>query len=51
MGARIRYWNCCGTIEKYNNMRNIPTNDRKRVCSKCSEVWKQAVKSKLAKIF
>lgn len=46
--GRVRYWTCCGTIEKCSGTaRN--GNDKRRICEKCCEKWSLSVHAKLGK--
>ncbi|VDM11802.1 unnamed protein product [Wuchereria bancrofti] len=48
--GRVRYWTCCGTVEKHPVMvRNSIINDKRRVCRRCCEKWSCSVRAKFLK--
>uniref|UniRef100_A0A0M3K994 Regulator of chromosome condensation (RCC1)-like protein n=1 Tax=Anisakis simplex TaxID=6269 RepID=A0A0M3K994_ANISI len=49
MGNRIRYWSCCGNVEKFNASSSSLNNEKRRICSKCSDAWRCAIKSKFSR--
>ncbi|VIO87205.1 Uncharacterized protein BM_BM3167 [Brugia malayi] len=45
--GRVRYWACCGTVEKHPVMvRNNIINDKRGVCRRCFEKWSCSVRAK-----
>ncbi|KHN74126.1 X-linked retinitis pigmentosa GTPase regulator -like protein [Toxocara canis] len=49
LGSRVRYWSCCGSVEKCGAARGNVAAEKRRVCAKCCDAWKCAIKSKFSK--
>uniref|UniRef100_A0A915ATI5 RCC1-like domain-containing protein n=2 Tax=Parascaris univalens TaxID=6257 RepID=A0A915ATI5_PARUN len=49
VGSRVRYWSCCGSVEKCGSSRTSVIAEKRRICSKCSDAWTSSVKSKFSK--
>uniref|UniRef100_A0A0R3RYV6 Kinetochore-associated protein 1 n=1 Tax=Elaeophora elaphi TaxID=1147741 RepID=A0A0R3RYV6_9BILA len=48
--GRVRYWTCCGAVEKYPmTVRNSTINDKRRICPRCCEKWSCSVRTKFLK--
>uniref|UniRef100_A0A8R1TTY3 RCC1-like domain-containing protein n=1 Tax=Onchocerca volvulus TaxID=6282 RepID=A0A8R1TTY3_ONCVO len=48
--GRVRYWTCCGTVEKCPVMvRSSTINDKRRICPRCCEKWSCSVRAKFLK--
>ncbi|KAM3725707.1 X-linked retinitis pigmentosa GTPase regulator [Dirofilaria immitis] len=48
--GRVRYWTCCGAVEKCSVMlRNSTLNDKRRICPGCCEKWSLSVRAKFLK--